>query len=95
MVELATGRFPFHVPLEERSAIRPISAEEPLCNGESSHLALVELWEAISSEPSPGLDPHHFSPEFVDFIRLCLSKSDQERPSPYLLLVPAPHPTPI
>jgi serine/threonine protein kinase len=87
LVELATGNFPYYICPEKRVKMTPIDASEPTSNGEETKMSLIELWESISQEPSPGLDSAVFSPEFVDFTRRCLCKDETYRPDPYQLLV--------
>lgn len=53
-----------------------------------SSLSYFELVNAVCDEPSPELPPgdRRFSPEFRDFLRLCLLKDPSERPSAETLL---------
>lgn len=53
-----------------------------------SSLSYFELVNAVCDEPSPELPPgdRRFSPEFRDFLRLCLLKNPSERPSAENLL---------
>lgn len=87
LIELATGRFPYNLPSELRSSIKPIKDMDPVLNGEDLKLSLIELWEVITSEPSPRLCRNSFTPDFVDFVQRCLLKNEAERPDPYMLKV--------
>ena len=83
LAELATGSFPYHLPITERQALTPGVRDG---TSEDATLSLIELWEAISSDPAPALSPIHFSPDFTNFIRCCLVKEESNRPDPYVLM---------
>jgi serine/threonine protein kinase len=86
LAELATGHFPYHLPTSERQALTPITPDIGIFTDEDATLSLVELWEAISSDPAPALSPTHFSPDFINFTQNCLVKEESKRPDPYVLM---------
>lgn len=81
-MELATGLFPF----THHQRIIPRSPGDTELGGEAE-IAIVELLEAITNEPVPELDPNHFSGEIRDFVRACLNRDPERRPTPSILMV--------
>ncbi|KAI9164604.1 MAP kinase kinase (MEK) [Blastocladiella emersonii ATCC 22665] len=51
-------------------------------NGEEKNLAVIELLEYIVNEDVPRLPAGVFSPEFEDFVAVCLIKDPAKRPTP-------------
>lgn len=97
LIELATGNYPYSLSLNSRESMSPASRSPSLGlgdhyqsgdnnGGEETKLAIVELWETISNDPSPRLDSTQFSASFVDFTNQCLMKEEAQRPDPYTLL---------
>lgn len=86
LLELATGTFPF------AHAGQTIGRQEGPISRTSSgltSLAIVELLEAIISDPLPVLDPAVFTADLRDFIAACLTRDPARRPTPMHLIVQA------
>lgn len=86
LVELATGCFPYALPLERRQEMGKIEEEGDM-DGDGVRdamgrqtLSVVELWESICSDPPPSLSAEHFSPALRDFVAACLRKEHGTRP---------------
>ncbi|KJE88690.1 hypothetical protein, variant 1 [Capsaspora owczarzaki ATCC 30864] len=69
IVEMATGRFPY--PQDTSNTARQLNT--------------FELLYSIVEEPVPRLSDDAFSPELIDFVRCCLVKQQDQRPTPLLL----------
>lgn len=92
LVEMAIGRYPIPVPLEDE--IKRLFTLDP--KGISSRsenrsmnqsMAIFELLEYIVNEPPPSLPKSCFSDEFVEFVEICLKKEPMQRGDLKSLLV--------
>lgn len=84
LVELGIGRYPIPTPTQRE--IDDIFERDPdglagRTEGRtvSQSMAIFELLECIVNDPPPVLPTNHFSPEFVEFVEICLKKDPQLR----------------
>ena len=81
-IEMAEGRPPYAEVHPMRVSISPMSSTPA-----TPPLPLPQAIFMIPTKPPPTLkEPKAFSSEFSDFIRMCLVKSPEERPSATALL---------
>lgn len=79
LVELGIGRYP--IPAPNAREIDELFERDPdglagRTEGRNvaNSLAIFELLECIVNDPPPALPTKHFSPEFVEFVDICLKK---------------------